>query len=177
MISIRCFWSYGKILFLAEIIACHRSALMCNCIARAIFNRASWKSSLKIYLLLHFLSNHPKTFRICSRDHLEEMSQTEFWVRPLNIFYSILKILELGFLWFFDVQDFQNQIKMFKGLSQNSVWLISSKCSLEHILKVSGWLLEKCRCRLIFRLDFQDPQLKIARAIELHIKALTFDRQ
>ena len=35
-----CFWSLGKILFLAEIIAGQRSALMCNCIVRAIFNRA-----------------------------------------------------------------------------------------------------------------------------------------
>ena len=41
VISISCFWSHGKILFLAKIIAGQRSALMCNCIARAIFNRAS----------------------------------------------------------------------------------------------------------------------------------------
>ena len=44
-----------KILFLAEIIASQRSALMCNCIAPAIFN-----------LFLNFLSKHPQTFRICS---------------------------------------------------------------------------------------------------------------
>ena len=25
-----------------------------------------------------FFSNHPETFRICSKDHLQEMSQTEF---------------------------------------------------------------------------------------------------
>ena len=39
VICIKCFWSHGKILFLAEIIASQRSALMCNCIAPAIFNR------------------------------------------------------------------------------------------------------------------------------------------
>ena len=33
VICIKCFWSHGKILFLAEIIAGQRSALMCNCIA------------------------------------------------------------------------------------------------------------------------------------------------
>ena len=33
-----CFWSHGKILFLAEIIAGQRSALMSNFIAQAIFN-------------------------------------------------------------------------------------------------------------------------------------------
>ena len=36
------------------------------------------KIEFKNYLILHVLSNHPKTFRICSRDHLKEMSQTEF---------------------------------------------------------------------------------------------------
>ena len=40
VISISCFWSHRKILFLAEIIAGQRSALMCNCIAQAIRNRA-----------------------------------------------------------------------------------------------------------------------------------------
>ena len=89
MISISCFWSLGKILFLAEIIAGQRSALMCNCIERAIFNRAPLKSSLKIYLLLHFLSDHPETFRICSKDHNFEIG--------LRIFYSILKTLDLVF--------------------------------------------------------------------------------
>ena len=39
---------------------------------------------------------------------------------------------------FFEVQDFQNQIRNVKGLSQNSGPTISSKWSLEHILKVSG---------------------------------------
>ena len=39
VICIKCFWSHGKPLFLAEIIVGQRSALMCNCIARAIFNR------------------------------------------------------------------------------------------------------------------------------------------
>ena len=60
-------------LFLAEIIAGQRLALMCNCIARAIFN-----SSLKIYLLLHFSSNYPETFRICFKDHLEEIVGPDF---------------------------------------------------------------------------------------------------
>ena len=35
VICIKCFWSHGKILFLAEIIAGQRSALMCNCVALA----------------------------------------------------------------------------------------------------------------------------------------------
>ena len=38
---------------------------------------------------------------------------------------------------FFEVQDFQNQIRNVKGLSQNSGPTISSKWSLEHVLKVS----------------------------------------
>ena len=29
-------------------------------------------------LFLHFLSNHPETFRICSRDHLEEICRADF---------------------------------------------------------------------------------------------------
>ena len=41
-------------MFLAEIIAGQRSALICNCIAQTIFNRVPLKSSLKIYLLLQF---------------------------------------------------------------------------------------------------------------------------
>ena len=40
--------------------------------------QVSQKSSLKIYLLLHFLSNHPETFRICPRDHLEDICRAEF---------------------------------------------------------------------------------------------------
>ena len=39
VICIKCFWSHRKILFLAEIIAGQRSALMSNFIARLIFNR------------------------------------------------------------------------------------------------------------------------------------------
>ena len=38
-----------------------------------------------------FFSNHPETFRICSRDHLEEMRQTEFLDRPF-----IKKIFDFG---------------------------------------------------------------------------------
>ena len=37
-ISIRCFWSNGKILFLAKVIAGQRSAPVCNNIACTIFN-------------------------------------------------------------------------------------------------------------------------------------------
>ena len=40
VMSNSCFWSYGKILFLAEIIAGQRSACVCNCIAQGIFDRA-----------------------------------------------------------------------------------------------------------------------------------------
>ena len=76
MISISWFWYHEKILFLAKIIAGQRSALMYSCIARSIFNHA-----LKIEpknLLLQFLNNHPESFRICSRDHLEETNRAEF---------------------------------------------------------------------------------------------------
>ena len=62
---------------------------------REQFLIAPWKSSLNIYLLLHFLSNHPETFRICSKDHLEEIVPANFWDRPLKNFNSILKILDL----------------------------------------------------------------------------------
>ena len=74
-----CFWERGviyqlllieRLLFLADIIPGQWLALMCNCIVRAIFNRAFWKSSLKIYLLLLFLNHHPNIFRICSREDL-----------------------------------------------------------------------------------------------------------
>ena len=46
--------SHRKILLLAEreVIACRKSALQCNCIASAIFNRMPWKSTLNIILKL-----------------------------------------------------------------------------------------------------------------------------
>ena len=65
MISISCLWSYGKILFLAKVIASQRSTPMCNCIARAIFNRAL-KIKSKI-LSSTFFCNHPETFEISLR--------------------------------------------------------------------------------------------------------------
>ena len=40
-------------------------------VLRARFSIACPKNNWKIYLLLQFLSNHPETFRKCSRDHLE----------------------------------------------------------------------------------------------------------
>ena len=49
MICISWFWSHGKKLFLAKIISGQRSALMCNCIVREMFNRSPWKSSLKVF--------------------------------------------------------------------------------------------------------------------------------
>ena len=104
MISTSCFWSHGKILFLAEITAGQRSALVCNCIARAIFNHASWKSSLKIYLL-HFFRNHLKTFRICSNDHLEEGCQLTILRKAFKILNSILKIYDLFFWRFLEVRE------------------------------------------------------------------------
>ena len=39
MIATSCFLPHQKILILAEVMAGWRSAIMCNCIARAIFNR------------------------------------------------------------------------------------------------------------------------------------------
>ena len=38
------------------------------------------KAQIRTYLtvLLQFLSNHPETFRICSRDHLETSDLAEF---------------------------------------------------------------------------------------------------
>ena len=53
-----------------------------------------------------FFSNHPETFRICSRYHLEEIACTNFG--DFKKMYSILKILDLVFLRFFEVQNFQN---------------------------------------------------------------------
>ena len=91
---------------------------MCNCFAREIFNGASRKSSLKIYLLLHFSSNHPETFRICFKDHFE-----------------------IGLTFFFDFENLgpeKIELKFFYGLSQNSGPTIFSKWSLEHIVKFSG---------------------------------------
>ena len=67
-ISIRCFWSHVKILFLAEVIAGQKSAPVCNNIVHAIFMKIDLRN-----LLLHFSSNHPQTFRIGSWDHLEEI--------------------------------------------------------------------------------------------------------
>ena len=40
-----------------------------------------------------FFSNHPETFRICSRYHLEEIACTNFG--DFKKMYSILKILDL----------------------------------------------------------------------------------
>ena len=71
-----------KILFLAEVMAGQRSTPMWNYIACVIFNRVPWKTTFKIYLLLHFLSNHPETFRICSKDYLE--TSLPMILRPLN---------------------------------------------------------------------------------------------
>ena len=71
VVSISCFWSLGNILFLAEIIAGQRSALMCNYICASDFQSPALK-------ILHFLSDHPETFRICSKDHLEEIVGPEF---------------------------------------------------------------------------------------------------
>ena len=93
VISTNCFWSKGKILFLAEIIAGRglRSPHMCKIKFCLIESKS---------LLLHFLSNHPKSFGMCCKDHLKEI------VRPE---YSFLKSWTL----FFEVQDFQNQIQNF----------------------------------------------------------------
>ena len=38
----------------------------------------------KTYLLLQFLSYHPETFRICSRDHLVDICRTELLFRSLK---------------------------------------------------------------------------------------------
>ena len=46
-----------------------------------LLNRDSPKINLKIYLLLHFLSNHPETFRICSKDHLETFYRVVFLIK------------------------------------------------------------------------------------------------
>ena len=95
MIYIGCFWSLGKVLFLAGIIAGRGSALMCDCVARAIFGRAPWESGLVICLLLHFSSGHPEAFGMCFGDRLEGIVGPEFWDGPWSFFYSILKILDL----------------------------------------------------------------------------------
>ena len=55
-------------------------------------------SNFKIDLLLQFLRNHPQTFRICFRHVNEENDPTEFWFRPINRNYGILKILD-PFFW------------------------------------------------------------------------------
>ena len=54
------------ILFLANVIAFSNLENTYDYTARTNFNRDSPKINLKIYLLLHFLSTHPETFRICS---------------------------------------------------------------------------------------------------------------
>ena len=48
----------------------------------AIFNRVYWKSSFAIYLHLQFMSNHPETLSVFSKDHLDFWDRPEFWDRP-----------------------------------------------------------------------------------------------
>ena len=74
MPAIRKFLRIEKILFLANVIALSNLENTYNYTARTKFNRDSPKINLKIYLLLHFMCNHPETFRICSRDHLETLA-------------------------------------------------------------------------------------------------------
>ena len=125
MISIRCFWSHEEILFIAKIIAGQRSARVCNCIAQGIFDRVSWKSTLKIYLLLHFLSNHSETFRICSRDHLEEISRMEFWDRPFKNFIRFWTSWTSFFAPFTPIRSWESWIKYvnrYSRVRKNGVW-------------------------------------------------------
>ena len=78
MPAIRKFLRIEKILFLANVIAFSNLENTYDYTALAIFNHDSPKINLQIYLLLHFLSNHPATSRICSRDHLETVDVVFF---------------------------------------------------------------------------------------------------
>ena len=78
MPAIRKFLQIEKILFLANVIAFSNLENTYDYTARTNFNRDSPKINLQIYLLLQFLSNHPETFRICSKDHLETFDRVVF---------------------------------------------------------------------------------------------------
>ena len=67
-------------------------------------------SYFKIYFLLHFVSNHPETFRICSGVNLEKICRVYLWFRPLNWNYCILKILDLLSHWIMELLKIQNAI-------------------------------------------------------------------
>ena len=82
--SISCFLHHQKILILAEVIAGQRSALMCNYIVHAIFNFAitrKWPFFKLQNLSSTFLSNHPETFRICSKRENQDIRPSKFWLR------------------------------------------------------------------------------------------------
>ena len=89
----------SKILILDKVIIGQRSAIMCNSITCAIFNRITRKwpfSVFKLYRLLHFLSNHPETSG-CSIHNTEDIFWSKFWFRPLNRNHDFLKIFDLIF--------------------------------------------------------------------------------
>ena len=51
--------------------------------------------NFKFYLILQFLSNHPETFRVYSRDHVETLILPVFRFWSLNLNYWILNIMYL----------------------------------------------------------------------------------
>ena len=87
---------HQKILIVAKVIASQRSApvyFYCTHDFQARFasNNHFWNS--KIYLLLRLFSNHPQTFRICSRHKNKENDWTQFCFGPLNSSYWIFRFL------------------------------------------------------------------------------------
>ena len=97
--SISCFLPHQKILILAKVIAGQRSALMCNSIVRAIFNRdfqSRFSQKWPFFKLQNlsspnFLSNYPETFKIRSRHENKDIYRSKFWFWPLNQSYEFLK--------------------------------------------------------------------------------------
>ena len=96
--------------------------------------------NFKIYLLLQFLSNHPKTFRICSRHTTKENN-------GIKLFYAF-KLKLLNFENFGSQKIIKKQIKRFskfnylslkaEGIIQNLVRSFSLFLCQEHILKCWG---------------------------------------
>ena len=82
------YWSQPILSFITG----QRQVPTCNLIAQANFKRIFSKIMIFKFQNLSsptFLSNHPKTFRVCSRVNIKQIIRMRILSRPLNRNYSV----------------------------------------------------------------------------------------